>query len=115
MPYGTIRQITKDHLLARAKDSGLMEVDLGIEPEWDEESNEPLPDNLYEIAVIYGGGLDESFYIQTDYEVNIADWVAEMLKQESEADADHADWSVIVSTVTLNDTSETHYRVSSDD
>lgn len=100
-----IRPDTLAYLVKRATESGLDPAVLGIE--------KPYESWTYDFAVIYGGALDESFEATTAYEVNIADWIAEMLRAESEADADHADWVVIVTREEFG-AGNTIYRVSSE-
>lgn len=121
MPYGTVRPETREHILLRAHQSGIDVSKFTFEPSFDFEDDPTVnggvqPDDLYEFSVIYGGALDESFYMLTDvYEVNIADWIAELLRTESEADADHGDWSVIVTEYAYEDAGVQRYRVDSVD
>jgi hypothetical protein len=104
MPYGTIRPETREHILLRAHQSNI-NVD-----EWVFETRQA---GAFEYSVIYGGALDESFEAYVgNYEVTVADWIAELLRAESEADADHSDWSVLVHQL---DSPDTHYRITSED
>src|SRR4051812_28788785 len=98
MPYGTVRPETRQHIESRMREEGIPLEAIKWEPDMffeDSRSEDPIPEDLYEIAVIYGGALDESFCIITCYEVNLVDWIAEMCMTESLADADHESWSVI--------------------
>lgn len=105
MPYGGIQKSTRDHLAKRAEQSGVPFDKLGIEvwthqPDCNGSVAEDTctcngADNTYEITVIFGGALDEEFFVTTDYEVNIADWIAETCAEEA-AKQDSESWDVIV-------------------
>lgn len=90
MPYGTILEATKTWVLDRAAQSGITPDQLGLDApapscgleghEMDEDcdcESVEIPDDLYQISVIFGGALEEEFLVRTMYEVNIADWIAE--------------------------------------
>ena len=97
MPYGTITKFTREYLTKRAAESNIALDKLGLDYEFPEEESElEKLDNWYEISVIFEGALDEEFYVVTDYEVNIADWVAETCRDEHEKSQDKLGWSVTV-------------------
>lgn len=120
MPYGTISENTRKWIELRAAQSNIPLEKLGLDeyvhtndcPAGVDEDEDCIcngADNTYEISVIFGEALDESFYVTTDYEVNIADWIAEdcaneVLKQPGES------WEVIVTEP--NDSGVVRYRVS---
>lgn len=128
MPYGTMHTLTNEWIKQRATHSGILIAQLGLEPDLDFlecegheslsgaignveycdgscRSTRDVPDDLHEITVIFGGALDESFYVQTDYEVNIADWIAEQCRHEAEKQDDET-WEIIVTRPTFNDSAE---------
>lgn len=89
MPYGIIREDTLAHVVQRAQESGISPGALGLEA-LEEDSN------VVQLSVIYGGALDEEFFLYADHASDVARWVGELCQTESEADADHADWSIIL-------------------
>lgn len=118
MPYGTISEQSRAYIEYRARQSGIDLEKLGLEPEMPDLESEadevPIPDNLYEISVIYAGALDESFYVQSDYEVNIADWLAELCRNDvaNETQSSSSSWEVIVTEYAHEDAGAVRYRVS---
>lgn len=133
MTYGSMHDTTRVYLIERAKQSNITLDKLGLDPDLSFEEapgdEVAIPDNLYQISVIYGGALDEEFYVQTIYEVNIADWLAEQCSLESQknyelsvrAGIEHDDsslvapapesWEVIVQEYAYEDAGPVHYRV----
>lgn len=114
MPYGTISQATEELLKRRAGEGNIPVEKLGLDPEMPSIPDR-IPDNLFAISVIVNGALDEDFYVLTDYEVNIADWIAEDLRetarvQESTPNAIE-DWEVLVTEVVYEDAGPVRYRV----
>lgn len=113
MPYGTISTVTRDWLVARAARDGITEDQLGLEPELPDLESEaeevPIPDNLYEISITFDGALDEVFYVQTDYEVNIADWLAEQCAEES-AKQEGESWRIDVAFYSISDDYPGEYK-----
>lgn len=98
MTYGTIHSTTRDYLTVRAIQSGLDTAKLGLDP-----SDENIDETVgctFEISVVYGGALDEEFTVVTEYEVNIADWIAEQCESEAIFNLDDLEyrdeWSVEV-------------------
>lgn len=67
--------------------------------------------DCYDIAVIVEGGLDEDFSVKTIYEVNIADWIAELLQEQASAQG-FGSWEVIVTE--SGDSGVVRYRCSSE-
>lgn len=124
MPYGIMQESTRELITRRAAQSGIPIERLGLDPDfdkWYDDKGEPkggtfaeigalFPDNLYEISVIFGGALDESFYVETDYEVNIADWIAEQCREESDKQGGEQ-WEIIVSSYMHDDCGPVRYRV----
>lgn len=106
MPYGTPSVETVETLHLRAHQGNLDTDKLGLNPEIDYEKPESWPPNFYEISVIIGGALDEEFYVVTDYEVNMADWIAESLR-----DSHVTDFSVMVHEVMYEDAGILKYQV----
>lgn len=121
MPYGSVLETTRKWLTKRATESNISMDKLGLEPDmsFEEYEDQSAPDNLYEISVIYGGALDEEFYVQTIYEVNIADWIAEQCAIESRRNGTPGEpleqWEIIVSEYAFEDAGTVRYRVSSED
>jgi hypothetical protein len=118
MPVGTIHKTTRELIERRAKQSNIELSRLGLEPDmdtWlDDEGNikAELPDNLYAITVIFGGALDEEFFVWTDYEVNIADWIAEQCAEESRKQGGEQ-WEVLVTEWIPDDAGPLRYRTAS--
>lgn len=122
MTYGIMSSSTQALLAEHAVKSGWLypQIDLdptpGHEPDCKQRDDDadccerPYAEDVYEIAIIFGGALDESFYVGGIYEVNIADLLAEQCKEEA-AKQDGESWEVIVSEP--NDTGVVRYRVSS--
>lgn len=82
MPYGTIHPETEAYVLMRAEQSNVSDRIKCEDPDGD-----------FTISVIVGGALDEEFSISANgYEVNVADWIAELL---TETVTDES-WSVYV-------------------
>jgi hypothetical protein len=106
MTYGSVSEETKELLYLRAHQSNLETDKLGLNPDFDYEDPESWPPNLYEISIIVQGALDEEFYVVTDYEVNIADWIAEDLRDNNAGDFD-----VMVNEVMYEDAGILKYRV----
>jgi hypothetical protein len=117
MTYGTISEATKLHILKRAEESGIAEFKLGLDFEFPEDLdfyaeqvNWNQPDNLFEVSIFAGGALDEEFTILSDYEVNIADWIAETLRSNEEVE----DWEVLVTVWTYEGGGAVRYRVNNE-
>jgi hypothetical protein len=64
----------------------------------------------YSVSIIFGGALDEEFYVTTDYEVTIADWLADQCREEVRTKQPGEQWEIIVSEV--GDTGVVRYKVS---
>lgn len=109
MTYGTPSPETVELLHLRAHQSGLDTDKLGLNPEIDYEKPESWPPNFYSISIIVGGALDEEFDVVTDYEVNMADWIAESLRDDANIMAE--DWSVMVHEVMYEDAGILKYQV----
>lgn len=114
MPYGSMHETTREYLIKRAQQSSVPLEKLGFDPDMSfEESLEEdvhAPDNLYQISVIFDGALDEEFYVQTDYEVNIADWIAEQCAEEATHN-EGASWEIIVQEYAYEDAGPVRYKV----
>lgn len=96
-----MHQSTRDYLLKRATESGLKWEQLAVDFE---------EDPVYEVSVIYGGSLDEDFYLgDTGYEVNIADWIAELCAREASTDSES--WEILVTEYLEEDAGPVRYRV----
>lgn len=93
---GIIREGTLSWIMQRAEETDTLLGD--FQPTVPIDISEPPVEGLHQIAVFYGGKLDESFYFVTteSMALKIADWVAEDCKRESDADADHAPWKVVL-------------------
>lgn len=119
MTYGSVTQHTREWLTLRAEQSGISLDALGLEPDfdqWFDENDElkpdvELPSNLYMISVIFGGALDEEFYVLTNHEVNIADWLAEDCRNEVEKQPGES-WEIIVTEYMHEDAGPVRYRIS---
>jgi len=105
MPYGIASSNTIEVLEDRSGQANIDFDKLGVEPEFDIE-NDDL-DGIYQLSIIIGGALDEEFYIKTIYEVNIADWLAEDLRDSKIEEP----WEIIVSEVAYEDAGTVRYRV----
>jgi hypothetical protein len=119
MTYGIINAQTRDWITHRAEQSGIELDRLGLDagaPECGLPGHEEvfIPDNLYEISVMFEGALDEEFLVQTDCEVNIADWIAEGCRATSMLLGGERNWEVIVTEYAHDDAGPQRYRVSSD-
>jgi hypothetical protein len=120
MTYGTMHDTTRKLIERRAAESNIELSKLGLEPDlntWFDDEFQlkvgvELPANLYEISVIFGGALDEEFLVWTDYEVNIADWIAEQCREESEKQDDET-WEILVSEWMPEDSGPVRYRTAS--
>lgn len=126
MPYGSMNASTEKMLGELAVKNGWLYPQIDFDPEpghtadcrqkdRDHDENNtcdrPWAENVYEISVIFGGALDESFYVGGDYEVNIADALAEDCRTEA-AKQDGESWEVLV-TEADSDSGVVRYRVSS--
>jgi hypothetical protein len=123
MPYGLMHRSTQTFLIAHAVRSGWVSPNIDFDPtpghdtdctKRDDDADccsRPYADDVYEIAVIFGGALDETFYVGGIYEVNVADLLAEQCREEA-AKQDGESWEIIVSEP--NDTGVVRYRVSSE-
>jgi len=110
MPYGTPSVETVECLHLRAHQGNLDTDKLGLNPEIDYEKPESWPPNFYEISIIVGGALDEEFYVVTDYEVNMADWIAESLRDDPNM-VEGETWQVMVHEVMYEDAGILKYQV----
>lgn len=108
MPYGTPSAETVELLHLRAHQGNLETDKLGLNPEVDYDEPESWPENFYDISIIIDGALDEEFSLVTDYEVNIADWIAESLRDDPEVDCS---WAVMVHEVMYEDVGILKYQV----
>jgi hypothetical protein len=114
MTYGTMLVTTRIYVEERAKEANIAFEDLGIDPEWYEtEEGHIIPEFVREIAVIYGGALDETFYLDAKYAHEVCNWIADQCR-ECAVEDDGESWTVILSVPGYED-SETIYKVSSDD
>jgi len=107
MPYGSVSEETRELLYVRAHQGNLETDKLGLNPDVDYDDPESWPPNLYEISIIVQGALDEEFYVVTDYEVNIADWIAEDLRDNEYV----SDFVVMVHEVMYEDAGILKYTV----
>lgn len=106
---------TQEYLKRRAEQSGLKYEDLGVDPDvsflfHDEDEEVSIPDNLFTITILFDGMLEEEFYLWSDYEINVADWLAEDCERIAGKDED---WEVIVCPYVIDDAPPVHYKVSS--
>ena len=137
MTYGTPQAQTYAYIRTRAEQSNISVDQLGIMPcmsvKGDEDDErweycmlpfnhegvdeyEPQPDNLFTFSVIVDGALDEEWNARTIYEVNIADWIKELLDQELDVhEGETADYLILVTRYAFNDVGEQVYRISSHD
>lgn len=80
MTYGGIGSDTREYVLKRAEQSNVLDrIDLESEA-----------DDAYLLSVIIDGALDEEFCVGQPYAANVADWVAELLRET----VDTAFWEV---------------------
>lgn len=89
----SMREHSRKYVVKRATESGVALDKLALDLE--NVYNKPA-DQVVEVAVIWDGALDEDFYMDRLYAVNVADWLAEECANESEADPDHPSWEVLV-------------------
>lgn len=93
---GVLRAETLAWIMQRATETN---VPLGeFDPTVEIDIAEPPITDLYQVAVFYGGSLDESFYFVSPRELAtlIAEWIGQDCQRESDNDADHAKWKVIL-------------------
>lgn len=113
MPYGSISEPTHRLLEERAKQANIPLEKIGINPDMPSIPDR-IPETLVEITIIIEGALDEEFYLNTIYGVNVVDWIVEELKAETETPKpSFSNWEVILSSVVCEDAGETLYRQSS--
>jgi hypothetical protein len=128
MTYGHMLAATRQYVETRAVGENIELEKLGLEPEWQEchscidsdtcldgecEDGSIRPRFLREIAITYNGCLDETFYLDDLYAVNVADWLAEQCRELAEATDDYS-WEIVV-TIPHPDDSTEIYKVSSED
>jgi len=117
MPYGTALDSTRRYIEKRAAQSNISLDKIGLDGELPEvNDSDPewpsVPSGTYNIAVIFGGALDEEFtLVGTLYEVNVADWIAEQCREEA-ANQGGETWEVIVSEFSWDEPGTVRYRVS---
>lgn len=142
MTYGSMHRATREYVGTRLEQSNLTWAKLGVEPcmEIDERDKDSwaycvLPHDhneigaprntrqhlfvvlgealdIYQFSVICDGALDEEFCAVTDYEVNLADWLAEHCRL-SITDGEIENFEIIVTNYVEEDAGEVRYRVSS--
>lgn len=102
MPYGLISDETRKYVEMRASQGNVLDrIDLESEA-----------DDAYTIDVIYWGALDESFSVGRAYAVNVADWVAELLQEQTDSGTlETCFWEVYVTVSYPCGDSETVYSV----
>lgn len=102
MPYGTVSDETRKYVEMRAAQGNVSDmIDL--------ESDAP---DAYTLDIIYWGALDESFSIGRPYAVNVADWVAELLQEQTDSGIlETGFWEVYVTVSYPCGDSETVYSV----
>lgn len=107
MTYGIISDETREHIEERAAESNLFGV-IRLETVHSDECASYLSDDItgescacdcsdepvYSLSIIVNGALDEEFDIRArGYHSNVADWVAELLRET----LDTVFWEVLIS------------------
>ena len=127
MTYGSISPTTETYLKLRAAKENIPWEKINIDPEWDKCENancgdisimdegcedcdggEIQPEFLRMVSIIYSGALDEEFYIDDLYSINVCDWLAEQLTLQGNRYGE--EWEVIL-TIPYPENSEVIYTV----
>jgi hypothetical protein len=86
-----LSQEVRDHIEARMQQSNVDPKKVGLDVE------DLEPGKMYrEVVGIYGGALDEEFFLDGIYEVNVADWLAEFYEGIALTSGSNEDWQVEV-------------------
>lgn len=129
MTYGAMHTTTKELLQTAALEQGWFDkVTWPDELDWEEIEDEgDVPENLYQFAVIFEGALDEEFYLATDYEVNIAELLAQSCRDEAASALRNDDsveidyhestpaWEVVVTEYAYEDAGPVKVKITSGD